>query len=55
MMRRIAPELVALVVGLVVLCIGLGARFGWEIALIVLGALLVALSAWSAAGADRAR
>lgn len=55
MMRRMTPELVTLAVGLVAMCVGLGARFGWEITLVVVGALLVVLSAWSAAGADRAR
>jgi hypothetical protein len=54
MRQRIAPELVSLAVGLVAMCVGLGVRFGWEIMLIVVGALLVGLSAWSAAWADRA-
>ncbi len=54
-MKRVAPELVALAVGLVALGVGLGVRFGLDVTLIVVGALLVVLSAWSAAGADRGR
>lgn len=55
MTRRIAPELVSLTVGLVAMCVGLSARYGWDMAAIVVGTLLVVLSAWSAAGADRGR
>ena len=52
-MDRVAVELVALAVGLVLLLAGLWAWLGWPVALTVVGALLVLLGAWSAAGERR--
>jgi membrane protein implicated in regulation of membrane protease activity len=55
--RDIAPELVCITVGLVLLAGGLVVWFGYDRAAVVVGALLLALGSWSAATtrADRGR
>jgi type IV secretory pathway VirB2 component (pilin) len=48
-MRETLAELGVIVVGLVLLSVGLSVTFGWAWACIVVGGLLLALGAWSAA------
>lgn len=56
-MRDIAPELVCIVIGLVLLAVGLAVWLGSDRAAVVVGALLLVLGSWSAATsrADRGR
>lgn len=56
-MKDIAPELVCIVIGLVLLAVGLAVWLGYDRAAVVVGALLLALGSWSAATtrADRGR
>ena len=49
-MGRIAPELVVIALGLALFVAGLVVLYGWAVASTVLGALLIVLGAWSAAG-----
>lgn len=56
-MKDIAPELVCIVIGLVLLAVGLTVWLGYDRAAVVVGALLLVLGSWSAATsrADRGR
>lgn len=54
-MKAIAPELVIILVGLVLLTVGLCYWFGFAVALTVDGVLLVGLGASSAAQGARSR
>ena len=56
-MREIAPELIFITLGIILLAVGLAFWFGWERATVAVGALLLGLGSWSAATthADRGR
>lgn len=50
---RVTPELVVIALGLVLLAVGLIFCLGWELAAVVVGAVLVVLGSWSASQAGR--
>lgn len=56
-MKDIAPELICILVGLVLLAVGLAVWLGFDRAAVVVGALLLVLGSWSAASTrgDRGR
>jgi hypothetical protein len=45
-MKENSIELVLIVAGMVLLCVGLSAWLGWERATVVIGALLLLLGMW---------
>jgi hypothetical protein len=51
-LRGIAPELVFIVLGLLLVLVGLSVWFGWWVAVTVDGILLALGGAWSAASKD---
>ena len=57
LVRNIAPELIVIMTGIILLIIGLTAWLGWERMAVIVGALLLMLGSWSAASgrADRGR